>query len=147
MMIGLSANPAANEVAPAEPHFPRGKMSFPLAERLVVGAEEYRQDCADSATWRVRSGEADWQTTRLRRLPYRQFLRQSIRPEAMLTPEQIHRVEVLCAGEHIELRLDGRTVLRVVDPNPYRTGHFGVLGFVRPLHIRNLRVHRAVAMP
>lgn len=82
-------------------------------------------------------------TTRLRRLPYRQLLRQSIKREDMLKPQFTHRIEIVCAGEIIQFRVDGRTVLDCVDRNAYTSGHFGVLGFVRPVEIRKLRIYRA----
>ncbi len=90
----------------------------------------------------------DWggngnRTTRLRKLPYRQLLLQSIAPEDQLKPGRIHAVEMLCADSELRFSADGRVILQCFDLTPYRSGHFGMLGFVRATEIRNFKVYRA----
>jgi hypothetical protein len=55
----------------------------------------------------------------------------------------VHQLEFLAAGRDIRLSSDGRTVLQINDRHPWADGHFGVLGFVRPVKLRNLRMYRA----
>jgi len=90
----------------------------------------------------------DWggngnKTTRLRRLPYRQLLRQSIDPSDQLKPNHIHKVEMACAGKVLRFRVDGRDLIACVDPMPYDSGHFGMLGYVRGTKIRKFRIWQA----
>jgi len=93
--------------------------------------------------WIDRGGDSN-KTARLRRLPYRQILCQSIRPEDMLKPEQVHWIEILAAAGDRHLLVDGHVLLSCVEREPIGAGHFGVLGFVRPIRIQAFRVYRAM---
>jgi hypothetical protein len=92
----------------------------------------------------------DWggngnKTTRLRKLPYRQLMRQSIDPADQLKPNHIHKVQMICAGRHVRFVVDGRPIIAYHDLAPCTEGHFGMLGYVRATEIRRFRVHRAEA--
>jgi len=88
-------------------------------------------------------GGNDNQTTRLRRSPFRQLLRQSLDGKDMLKPDHTHKVEILAAGHDVRLHVDGQPVLEYWDPSPLTHGHFGMLGFVRGSKLRNFRIYRA----
>jgi hypothetical protein len=87
-------------------------------------------------------GGNDNATTRLRKLPYRQLLRQNVASEDQLQPDHCHAVTIICAGNRVRLIIDGRIVLDGHDLQPPAGGHFGMLGFVRGNRIRNFRIHQ-----
>jgi len=85
-------------------------------------------------------------TTRMRRyvgeLGHRPLLPEHDRTDkaAMLVPNQWFSIGLIANGSHVAVERDGATLFTLDDPDPYRSGHFGLRTTQSHLQVRNFTI-------
>ena len=58
----------------------------------------------------------------------------------MLVPNQWFSIGLIANGSHVAVERDGATLFTLDDPDPYRSGHFGLRTTQSHLQVRNFTI-------
>jgi len=90
----------------------------------------------------VDMGGTNNKTTRLRKNPHRQMVRQFIDPPRLLERDRTYRITLVQNGHFIEYWVDGEPWIRFYDPEPIVSGHVGFRAFCADLQVTGVQVWR-----
>lgn len=87
-------------------------------------------------------GGTNNKTTRLRKNPYRQMVRQFNDRARLLQRDTTYRITMVQNADIIEFRVDGQCWIQRHDPHPLTTGHVGFRAFIADVKLSELKVWR-----